>query len=335
MIESPNEVPISYLNKGQVYNLMIMDLSPPTIKSEMLQYRTFVRISFDEEGQRLDPQLYWRLWKEGRGMDEGQQGREDLIAVEFAVKDGGHRHMQIEQMSVDGFCVTWSVDPADSTQACTIPIRFNFLSTDFTLSKGVKGVPLRLCAKTEFLSPKIAGNSPESEICYCKIKLFRDHGAGRKEANDRQHVRKVIAKLKQQIEDVGLKGNFGKHRRANSTSTDMRDSGPRGNLTRSALEEKLAVKEWMLLSNRTISTLTLRGAKEDDPDIFPVLISTDQTPSADLINPVEGDDDGVVLPDEPLPERLPKAGVSSAICPFLSLSQRLTFSSSLLFYSLN
>jgi hypothetical protein len=36
----------------------------------------------------------------------------------------------------------------------------------------------QLCAKTELLSPgEEAGLSRDTELSYCKIKLFRDHGA--------------------------------------------------------------------------------------------------------------------------------------------------------------
>ncbi|KAJ5106860.1 hypothetical protein N7456_003535 [Penicillium angulare] len=277
MVKSAEEIPISYLNKGQTYGLMIMDLAPPAATPpQPLQYRTFIRIAFDDERQRLDPALYWRLWKEGRGMDEARQEGKGLTAVEYAPADGDNSHIQLEQAFVDGFCVTWIVEPAASTQLCTIPIRFRFLSTDFSYSKGVKGVPLRFCAKTELLSPKADGTLSESEVCYCKVKLFRDHGAERKQANDLQHVRKSIGKLEQEIKNMGLGGGSGKRRRANHTSTDMKDSGPRSKVAKNSLEDKLALSQDMLASSRTLTVLSLRVAAEDDPDIYPVQISADQ-----------------------------------------------------------
>ena len=82
-------------------------------------------------------------------------------------------------------------------------MRFNFLSTDFSHSKGVKGIPVRLCAKTEILSSGSPQSPPEqSEICFCKVKLFRDHGAERKLASDILHIKKTIEKLKQQANQV-------------------------------------------------------------------------------------------------------------------------------------
>ncbi|KAJ5100758.1 hypothetical protein N7456_006810 [Penicillium angulare] len=247
----------------------------PPPPPQALQYRTFIRITFDDERQILDPALYWRLWKEGRGMDEARQEGKGLTAVEYAPANGDTSHIQLEQVFEDGFCVTWVVEPAASTQVCTVPIRFRFLSTDFNYSKGVKGVPLRFCAMTELLSPKIAGTLSESEVCYCKVKLFRDHGAKRKQANDLQHVRKSIVKIEQKIKDMGLGGGSGKRGRANNTSTDVKDSGPRSKVAKNSLEDKLAMSQGMLTSSRTLTVLSLRVAAEDDPDIYPVEISTD------------------------------------------------------------
>jgi hypothetical protein len=48
--------------------------------------------------------------------------------------------------------------------------------TDFSLSKGVKGVPTRLYVKTEMLSLKDAtpalGVSNKAKVCYYKVKVF-------------------------------------------------------------------------------------------------------------------------------------------------------------------
>lgn len=286
MVKSAKEIPISYLNKGQVYGLMVMDLNSSVISPETLRYRTFIRISFDGEEQRLNPAASWRLWIEGRGTTESQQRGSDLLAIEFAIDDKNHRHMQLEQVSIDGFCVTWNAESTESTKSCTIPLRFNFLSTDFSHSKGVKGIPVRLCAKTELLSLESADNPRESEVCYCKVKLFRDHGAERKVTNDLQHVRKSIRRLEQQVKDVELGGGFSKRRRANNTTTDVAHSkevdygGTRSDVRDGSIEDdlqrKLAISQDMLSSARTVSVLSLRGDREDDPDLYPVHLTRDQ-----------------------------------------------------------
>jgi hypothetical protein len=83
--------------------------------------------------------------------------------------------------------------------------RFNFLSTDFNQSRGMKGIPLRLCASTKMLRSHsiVSSESLEPEICYCKVKILRDHGAERKLSHDIDHVKRAIGKLKRKITQSG------------------------------------------------------------------------------------------------------------------------------------
>ncbi|KAJ5634277.1 hypothetical protein N7528_002119 [Penicillium herquei] len=300
MVKHKREVPISYLNKGQAYNLTVMDSTPPMTSSEPLRYRTFVRVSFEEEEQRLKPAACWQLWKEGRGTTESHQRGGKLLAVEYVDpllggEDAKNRQLQIEQMSFDGFCVTWVANPATGTSDCSIPVRFNFLSTDFSHSKGVKGIPVRLCAKTELLSPgEETGGRREPEVCYCKVKLFRDHGAERKLSNDIAHVKKTIEKLKQQVAQVEMGGGFGKRKRGSNAAASMKTAdrskqsskhkrswsiGSQDGSEKLSLEDdlqaKLAMMQDMFSSTRSVSILALRGEEEDDPDLHPVRLPTE------------------------------------------------------------
>lgn len=325
MVRSADENPISYLNKGQVYGLMVMDLNPPVTTTEMFRYRTFVRVSFDDDEQRSNAALNWQLWQKSHRTNKPHHLDNDCLAVEFAPEVKGSGNMQLEQVSTDGFCVTWTPERANSTKGCNIPLRFNFLSTDFSHSKGVKGIPLRLCAKTKLLSPESARNPDESEVCYCKIKLFRDHGAERKHNNDLRHVQKTITKLEQQIQDVQVGGRFQKRRRANTTSTDMRDSkgldyadieSSSGNhSTKDSLRNSLAASQDMLASIRTISVLSLRGGKEDDPDDCPLVMTRGKQPE-EPARAVDIEGGNVGLPDQRTVEQPSK----SSVCFFLKPS---------------
>lgn len=301
MVRHAREIPVSYLNKGQAYNLTVMDSSPPMVSSEPIRYRTFVRVSFEEEEQRSKPAACWQLWKEGRGSNEAHQRGGKLLAVEYVdpLQGGGddhkHRQVHIEQTSFDGFCITWSANPSTGASDCTIPVRFNFLSTDFSHSKGVKGIPVRLCAKTELLSPgEESGASREAEVCYCKVKLFRDHGAERKLSNDVAHVKKTIEKLKQQIAQAEMGGGFGKRKRGSNAGAGVKlpdrsklsknkrtwsMSSQDGQSEKISLEDdlqaKLAMMQDMFSSTRNVSILALRGDEEDDPDLYPVRLPAD------------------------------------------------------------
>lgn len=250
----------------------------------------------------MKPSTCWQLWKEGRGLNEAHQRGGKLLAVEYVDPlQGGneaqaHRQIQIEQMSFDGFCVTWTANPATGTSDCTVPVRFNFLSTDFSHSKGVKGIPVRLCTKTELLAPgDETGSLREPEVCYCKVKLFRDHGAERKLSNDVAHVKKTIEKLKQQVSQAEMGGGYGKRKRGNNVSANMKgsdrskaskhkrtwsfgsqeDDSSEKMSQEDDLQSKLAMMQEMFSSPRSVSVLALRGEEGDDPDLHPVRLPSE------------------------------------------------------------
>ena len=76
-------------------------------------------------------------------------------------------------------------------------LHFNFLSTDFSHSKSVKEISVRLYVKTKVLSSENIDD--QLEVCYCKMKMFWNQEAEQKHSNNVIHVKKIIDKLKQQI----------------------------------------------------------------------------------------------------------------------------------------
>ena len=297
MIKHADEIPITYLNKGTNATLPIQ---PGT------KYRTFVRVSFEDEEQRQKPGVCWGLWKEGRGTNEAHQRGGKLQAVEYVEAsqppegDDKRTRIELESSSFDGFCVTWTPGTNGAAEV-NVAVRFNFLSTDFSHSKGVKGIPVRLCAKTT----KVAGETQESvdtkpEVCFCKVKLFRDHGAERKLSNDVAHVKKSIDKLKQQIAQAesGMKDMSKRKRQslASKASNDSRGPGKTkhkrtwsmssasstNERPRLTLEEdlhfRLQTLQDMFTSTRPMSILFLRGEEGDDADLHPVSLPGDLSP---------------------------------------------------------
>lgn len=299
MIKHAEEIPVTYLNKGQAYSVSIVDSTPTVPLAPGARYRTFIRISFEDEQQRQRPATCWQLWKEGRGTNEAHQRGGKLQAVEYveanqpAESDDKRTRVDLDTASFDGFSVIWTPG-VNGAAECNIAVRFNFLSTDFSHSKGVKGIPVRLCAKTETVTTGSPRSGPEfSEVAYCKVKLFRDHGAERKLSNDIAHVKKTIDKLKQQIAqaETGMK-DFGKRKRTGSLANKAQASQRPGKVQkhkrtwsmssassaggRPPIEEdlhfKLQTMQDMFTSPRPVSILYLRGSEQDDPDLHPVAL---------------------------------------------------------------
>ena len=167
MIKHADEIPITYLNKGQTYSLVVIDTDATGSVAPGTKYRTFVRVSFEKDEQRQKPGVCWGIWKEGRGTNEAQRGGK-LQAVEYvesgqsAKTDERKTKMELESFSFDGFCVTWMTG-ASGIPVANIALRFIFLSTDFSYSKGVMGIPVRLCAKTNLVLTKVTANEANME----------------------------------------------------------------------------------------------------------------------------------------------------------------------------
>ena len=306
MVRHADEIPITYLNKGQAYTMSIWDGTPPVPQNSGLKYRTYVRVSFEDEQQRARPGSCWQLWKEGRGSNEAHQRGGRLLAVEYVDPNQGgddelrKSQIQLEKASFDGFAVTWYPNSVNGGPDCSISVRFNFLSTDFSHSKGVKGIPVRLCAKTELVTADTTASN-EPEVCFSKVKLFRDHGAERKLSNDVAHVKKTIDKLKQQIAqaEAGI-GNAGKRRRSGSIakvsasrpgkvlkhkrtwSVDSEVEGMKFS-AEDDLQMKLVTMQDMFSSTRPLSVLFLRGDPEDDPDLSPVKLPGDDPEGKEIV----------------------------------------------------
>jgi hypothetical protein len=247
-------------------------------------------VAFEEQDQRSNPAASWQLWKEGRGLKEAKQRQSELLAVEYvdtSQDSASHQtypQVRLEKSCVDGFCVTWTANPTTTSYEGVIALRFNFLSTDFTLSKGVKGVPVRLCVKTSVLRQEDRKEITEhdSEICCCAVKLFRDHGAERKLANDEAIVKKKVTKLNKEIAKqyqssgfIGLCHAYNpqepcqSNRRHRSRKSFVKR---RGSQTIDDLRLKLARMNEVLTSVRQLTVLGFRGTKEDDPDLHPVIL---------------------------------------------------------------
>ncbi|KAJ5300175.1 hypothetical protein PENANT_c201G06336 [Penicillium antarcticum] len=277
MMEDAKHPPTTYLNKARTYSLSIVDTAQP-VTNEVAVHRTWIRVTFEDDEQASNPAAAWALWRNIRG-HEAYRKEGNLYAIEFvdlSQENDGQTcdHIQLERISLDGFCVTWLSDPTTGHQGCSMGVRFHFLSTDFSHAKGVKGAPIKLCAKTEAVTLNRA------EISYCKVKLFREHGAERKMFNEVSQLKRAIVRCRQDFvkaenggEDIGKRK---RGRRTVSYYSNKKIEGERKNELQRDLDKELAMIQNRFHSNRPVTKFSLRGRAKDDPDLFPIIMEDDE-----------------------------------------------------------
>ncbi|ORY84497.1 CP2 transcription factor-domain-containing protein [Protomyces lactucae-debilis] len=202
MRRSTQEDSQTYLNKSQLYGLSLVDTEHKA-QGRQVKYRTTVKVLFHDEDQKHRAATFWSIWRDGRGMTEAVERKAPFVrALEFD-EAGPVKMMEKHKADViarpvlvaeafDGFTVDWSPVQQSPCAQTMLALRCHFLSTDFSHSKGVRGVSLKLAVKTEICTNDqqyLLGGSA------CLIKLFRDKGAERKAANDLSHVRKALQRL--------------------------------------------------------------------------------------------------------------------------------------------
>lgn len=186
---------------------------PSMISSGFISYRTFVYLSFDDEEQNTKVAACWQLWEENCDLSKPDCCEGKQVAVEYIESHiYNQHHVQIKRKSFDRLSITWTADPTVENPRCSVHLRFNFLSTDFSRSKGVRGIPVRFYIKTQVISPQEPVRPlDETKVAYYRIKVFRPHGAERKLKNDTMQTKKEIQKLGQRIAQA--ESNLSKRKR--------------------------------------------------------------------------------------------------------------------------
>ena len=233
-------------------------------------------------------------------MKEAHRRGGKLLAVEYVDPSQGgdvslrKSQVEVEKAAFDGFAVTWNPTTTIDVPDCSILVRFNFLSTDFSRSKGVNSIPVRLCAKTELVSPQDSSTN-EPEVCFSKVKLFRNHGAERKVSIDAAQIKKIIEKLKRQIVQAEQDLGDSKKRKRSQSTSKLASSNP-GQVvehqqpwpvdsdvefgrspTVDDLYMKLSTMQGMFSSTHPVSTICSRGEAQDDPDVHSIILLGGET----------------------------------------------------------
>ncbi|KAI6651694.1 Grainyhead-like protein 2-like [Oopsacas minuta] len=175
VIKQKNDNTITYLNKGHCYTL---NLSNPSLQC-CDRVRSVIYLVFKMTEQVTEDNL-WEYW-------HSCQSNPNQRAFDIDRK-ASHNIEDIEDFALNASAFVWN--PLVGAKAA---LRFNCLSTEFSSQKGVKGIPLFILIDTyEFL------NSFPLEPChrhYCKIQIFRDKGAERKNLLDSKNIEKKLQKM--------------------------------------------------------------------------------------------------------------------------------------------
>ncbi|KAI9253552.1 CP2 transcription factor-domain-containing protein [Sporodiniella umbellata] len=169
--QKADEGPMTYLNKGQYYTVVLKDMDrwEGEITSSLV-------LTFHEEIHRADTSNFWKFWL------SHQPEAESARAIELDPTKSNTTQM-IDSGLFDRVSFRWY-----GHVGATVHVRLNCLSTDFSRIKGVKGIPLRLQIES--------GAEEGREKMYCRIKLFRDKGAERKNKDDTKHIERQLEKLR-------------------------------------------------------------------------------------------------------------------------------------------
>ncbi|KAI8146651.1 CP2 transcription factor-domain-containing protein [Fennellomyces sp. T-0311] len=186
---------ITYLNRGQLYAIDLKNARHPVDSSGTTLVTTTVSITFHEKSHRQVANNYWKFWL------NQQRNPPDARAISI---DDAHccGVANIKYTAFDRITFDW-----DIRQGSRIHVRFHCLSTDFSRIKGVKGIPLRIHLEHRIPSASQAafdsttGESNPSweyvEESFCKIKLFRDKGAERKNKDNSKQYMKHCQKMQE------------------------------------------------------------------------------------------------------------------------------------------
>ncbi|KAI9259892.1 CP2 transcription factor-domain-containing protein [Sporodiniella umbellata] len=162
------ESSVTYLNRGQLY---MIQLSDPSGIEEIVT--STLSIDFHDASHRAVSEEYWKYW-----LAQQKQMNPRALDIDLVQSVG---LLDVSLTDFDKVTFTWN-----TSLGAKIYVRFKCLSTDFSRMKGVKGIPLRAQMESKW--------STSLESSYCKVKLFRDKGAERKNKDDAKQITKQLEK---------------------------------------------------------------------------------------------------------------------------------------------
>eukprot|EP00117_Sycon_ciliatum_P045410 scpid32861/ scgid32641/ Grainyhead-like protein 2 homolog; Transcription factor CP2-like 3 len=185
MMTPRGEDTVTYLNKGQFYAIHSSYNHADTDGELPALVRSEVYLVFREEKDAQSELGYWDYW-------HSQQANPNQRGLE--IDQRSFRNIQeVDTIANNAYSFKWN--PAETAR---VVVRVNCLSTEFSTQKGVKGIPLFLMMDT-YEDVNASMESEPAHRCYCKVKVFRDKGAERKNKDESKSADRRMAKiLKQQ-----------------------------------------------------------------------------------------------------------------------------------------
>lgn len=175
--QKAEESAITYLNRGQVYGIQLNDKQAA---NEMIT--STLSIAFHSSSHRRIAESYWKFW-----ISQQKQPNARAIDIDASQSTG---ISDLKFPSFDKITFNWN-----GSYGSKIFVRFKCLSTDFSRIKGVKGIPLRTQMDSMVAAKSEEEEAEEPEVCFCKVKLFRDKGAERKNKDDAKQISKQLEKV--------------------------------------------------------------------------------------------------------------------------------------------
>jgi len=179
VVQKRGENSLTYLNKGQFYNM-----SFEAKASKHKKVKSVIHLVFRCEKDEQTELNHWKYWY-------NQQPNPNQRAFDIDRKSCQNIDETIEEVGYNALAFKWN--PNDQAK---VSLRINCLSTDFSPQKGVRGIPLYFQIDTyEELSADLVHRS------FCQIKVFRDKGAERKNKDESKTVGKRMVKYLKQGPD--------------------------------------------------------------------------------------------------------------------------------------
>jgi len=184
----------TYMNKGQFYGVTLEYRPNPAepYHGDMSNVKSVVMLVFRDAKNPEDEINAWEFWHQRQ-----PTSKQRIIDAETNNMSDECGITQIEDVSYNSIAVYWN----PLQKPAFISVAVQCLSTDFSLQKGVKGLPMHLQVDTYVKNPQ-DGEYDIVHRGYCQVKVFCDKGAERKFRQEERRASRKVAAGGQRVLDM-------------------------------------------------------------------------------------------------------------------------------------